>query len=124
MLLHVDPRLKFNIDLGWAMVAGLDPVKLLKRLEGRIANVHLKDFYDLEAPKHILNSDPSTKVGFYQPGQRAASRRSDPGGDGPAGLIIRLCGTGCAAAFRPGSDFNGVVSAHERKRICEMIHVK
>lgn len=64
MLLHVDPRLKFNIDLGWAMVAGLDPVKLLKRLEGRIANVHLKDFYDLEAPKHILNSDPSTKVGF------------------------------------------------------------
>lgn len=28
MLLHVDPRLKFNIDLGWAMVAGVDPVKL------------------------------------------------------------------------------------------------
>lgn len=64
MLLNVDSRLKFNLDTGWVMVAGLDPVQVMKRLEGRIANVHLKDFYDLEAPKHILNSDPSTKVGF------------------------------------------------------------
>lgn len=64
MLLNVDSRLRFNLDTGWVMVAGLDPVQLMRRLEGRIGNVHLKDFYDLEAPKHILNSDPSTKKGF------------------------------------------------------------
>lgn len=64
MLMQVDSRLKFNLDVGWVMVAGLEPVAVLQRLEGRIANVHLKDFYDLELPKHIFDGDSSTRIGF------------------------------------------------------------
>ena len=63
LLLSVDPRLRFNVDVGWAMVGGQDPVALLRRLEGRVGNVHLKDFYDLEKPRHI-NQDPASRVGF------------------------------------------------------------
>lgn len=51
MLLEVDPRLHFNLDVGWVMVAGYHPVDVLKRLEGRIGGIHMKDFYDLERPK-------------------------------------------------------------------------
>lgn len=51
MLLEVDPRLQFNLDVGWVMVAGLDPVQVMQRLEGRIGGIHLKDFYDLELPR-------------------------------------------------------------------------
>lgn len=64
MLLNVDDRLRFNLDLGWAMVGGQDPVMLLRRLEGRVGNVHLKDFYDLDLPRHIYDADPSTRKGF------------------------------------------------------------
>jgi sugar phosphate isomerase/epimerase len=34
----------FEIDLGWAWWAGLDPVELLDQLSGRVPLVHVKDF--------------------------------------------------------------------------------
>lgn len=39
-----DPQLvKFELDVFWAAIGGLDPVTSLKRLKGRVAQVHLKD---------------------------------------------------------------------------------
>ncbi|MBE2215667.1 MAG: sugar phosphate isomerase/epimerase [Opitutaceae bacterium] len=39
-----DPALvKFEIDVFWAAIGGLDPVKTLRDLKGRVAQVHLKD---------------------------------------------------------------------------------
>ncbi len=44
LLDRLDPNLvKFEIDVFWAAIGGLDPVVLLKELEGRVAQVHLKD---------------------------------------------------------------------------------
>lgn len=39
-----DPQLvKFEIDVFWAAMGGMDPVKTLRNLKGRVAQVHLKD---------------------------------------------------------------------------------
>jgi sugar phosphate isomerase/epimerase len=39
-----DPQLvKFEIDVFWAAIGGLDPVKTIKQLKGRVAQLHLKD---------------------------------------------------------------------------------
>lgn len=41
---ELDPDLvKFEIDVFWAAIGGLEPVKLLQDLRGRVAQVHLKD---------------------------------------------------------------------------------
>jgi sugar phosphate isomerase/epimerase len=43
-LRELDPALvKFEIDVFWAAIGGLDPVKVLRDLKGRVAQVHLKD---------------------------------------------------------------------------------
>ncbi len=39
-----DPRLvKFEIDVFWAAIGGMDPVKIINSLKGRVAQLHLKD---------------------------------------------------------------------------------
>jgi sugar phosphate isomerase/epimerase len=39
-----DPRLvKFEIDVFWATIGGMDPVKTIRTLKGRVAQLHLKD---------------------------------------------------------------------------------
>ena len=45
ILVHdFDPQLvKFEIDVFWTAIGGLDPVKALTDLRGRVAQVHLKD---------------------------------------------------------------------------------
>jgi sugar phosphate isomerase/epimerase len=41
---ELDPQLvQFEIDVFWAAIAGHDPVRLLRCLSGRVAQVHLKD---------------------------------------------------------------------------------
>lgn len=43
-LREFDPELvKLEIDVFWAAIGGLDPVKALRDLQGRVAQVHLKD---------------------------------------------------------------------------------
>ena len=37
------PDMKFELDLFWVKVGGQDPVALLKKLTGRVTQVHLKD---------------------------------------------------------------------------------
>lgn len=53
ILANTDERLMFDLDAGWITVAGLNPVEVMARLEGRIAVVHLKDIYDVEACKRM-----------------------------------------------------------------------
>ena len=64
MLYNVDSRLKFDLDVGWVTSGGYDPVEVLKRLEGRIACIHVKDFYDLQKPWKMVEKDPSSTEGF------------------------------------------------------------
>lgn len=37
------PEMKFELDVFWVKVGGVDPVELLGRLKGRVSQVHLKD---------------------------------------------------------------------------------
>ena len=44
---------KIELDIGWALFAGIDPLQVLKRYAGRIIAVHLKD----HAPPPVGNGD-------------------------------------------------------------------
>lgn len=37
---------KFELDVFWAKIGGLDPFETLKKLDGRVSQVHLKDLKD------------------------------------------------------------------------------
>lgn len=37
------PDMQFELDVFWVKVGGVDPVELLKKLSGRVSQVHLKD---------------------------------------------------------------------------------
>lgn len=37
------PEMKFEIDVFWVQAAGLNPVNLIKKLSGRVSQLHLKD---------------------------------------------------------------------------------
>ncbi|MBV9469092.1 MAG: sugar phosphate isomerase/epimerase [Abitibacteriaceae bacterium] len=51
---NTDPAaLKFVVDVAWVTFGGEDPVRVLKRLKGRIASVHVKDFARLDEPGHF-----------------------------------------------------------------------
>lgn len=54
LLDNTDPALvDFELDLGWAYSAGVDPVAFLKRYAGRITQVHLKDSDAVEPNTHL-----------------------------------------------------------------------
>jgi sugar phosphate isomerase/epimerase len=54
LLAHTDPKLvKFELDCGWMVSAGLDPVDYLTRYPDRYAMLHLKDLKH----DHIPNTD-------------------------------------------------------------------
>ena len=38
-----DSDMMFEIDVFWVVVGGADPVKLIKKLKGRVSQLHLKD---------------------------------------------------------------------------------
>lgn len=40
------PDMKFEIDVFWVKTAGLDPSALIKKLHGRVSQLHLKDLKD------------------------------------------------------------------------------
>jgi len=45
---NTDPKaLKFELDIAWISFGGEDPVKVLKRMAGRVPAIHVKDLYDL-----------------------------------------------------------------------------
>jgi sugar phosphate isomerase/epimerase len=40
------PAMKFEIDVFWVKAGGVDPVGLIRRLKGRVSQLHLKDLKD------------------------------------------------------------------------------
>ncbi len=47
------PDMMFEIDVFWVKAAGLDPVKLMEKLKGRITQLHLKDLkMDFKTPSY------------------------------------------------------------------------
>lgn len=78
---------KIELDLGWTIAAGMDPVALLRRHAGRVLSVHLKDF------------DPGLDTG--DAAVAAQAQMVEPGG-GPTDfrpIIEALDDTGVAHRF-------------------------
>ena len=56
LLKHTDPaKVSFELDCGWVIVGGQDPVHYLKQYPTRIVMLHVKDFKD--------NKPPSVELG-------------------------------------------------------------
>jgi sugar phosphate isomerase/epimerase len=56
LLKHTDPaKVSFELDCGWVIVGGQDPVHYLKQYPTRIVMLHIKDFKD--------NKPPSVELG-------------------------------------------------------------
>jgi sugar phosphate isomerase/epimerase len=63
LLRWTDPRLvKMQLDCGWAVAAGADPVAYLKRYPGRFTSLHLKDIVAVP-PAGQADSTVTTEVG-------------------------------------------------------------
>jgi sugar phosphate isomerase/epimerase len=61
---HSDPRrVFFEVDLGWVVAGGQDPVKLLTRLGSRVKLLHMKDTKGVSAePLDMVPADVGTGV--------------------------------------------------------------
>lgn len=58
------PEMQFEIDVFWVKAAGLDPVTLIKKLSGRVSQLHLKDLKEGIATPTFSSSVPANA---YQP---------------------------------------------------------
>jgi len=59
-----DPSLvTMEMDCGWVVVGGGNPVELLKRYPTRISMLHVKDFKKTGKPHSIFNPPPSAELG-------------------------------------------------------------
>ena len=62
-----DPALvKFEIDVFWAAIGGLDPVETIRQLKGRVAQLHLKDL--LKGTPIIYDESKVPKEAFQEIG--------------------------------------------------------
>lgn len=63
MMRKTDPaKVGFELDCGWAVVAGQNPAELLKRYPTRICMLHVKDF-KMTPSVTPANAPPSTELG-------------------------------------------------------------
>jgi sugar phosphate isomerase/epimerase len=63
LLRLTDPsKVAMELDCGWAIVAGQNPVELLTRYPTRISMLHVKDF-NITATTNPSNAPPSTELG-------------------------------------------------------------
>ncbi len=60
LLQHTDPKkITFELDCGWAMVAGVNPAEIMKNHPHRISMLHVKDF---KLPPNPSPEDHDPKV--------------------------------------------------------------
>ena len=72
-LVASSPSLGLELDLGWAWIADVDPLGLLRSLPGRVPLVHVKDFTEHD-------SDTCCPIGEGRwTGPRSSRNRGDPG---------------------------------------------
>jgi sugar phosphate isomerase/epimerase len=77
---QTDPaKVSMELDCGWAVVAGANPVELLTRYSTRICMLHVKEF-KLTAASTVADPPPSTEMGRgtidYRPIFEAAKKAS------------------------------------------------
>jgi sugar phosphate isomerase/epimerase len=64
LLRLTDPTLvTFEMDCGWVVVGGGDPVELLKQYPTRISMLHVKDFKPATEPASVVKPPPSAELG-------------------------------------------------------------
>lgn len=60
LIANTDPALvSFQLDCGWAVSAGIDPAAFIKKHEGRIRALHLKDVAATNVPNLESRMDPA-----------------------------------------------------------------
>ncbi|SNZ17021.1 Sugar phosphate isomerase/epimerase [Natronoarchaeum philippinense] len=74
LLEEVDDSVKFELDLGWVGVAGVDPYELLETVGDRVPSIHLKDM-DFETEAFVNLGEGDLDV------ERAAMTAIDEGVD-------------------------------------------
>jgi len=79
LLRLTDPaKVTMEMDCGWVVVGGGDPVAYLKKYPKRITMLHVKDFKGLTVPASITNPPPATELGRgsidYRPIFREAAK--------------------------------------------------
>jgi sugar phosphate isomerase/epimerase len=79
MVRLTDPELvTFEMDCGWVIVGGANPVDYLKRYPSRISMLHVKDFKHTEKPASALEPPPAAELGRgtldYRPVFEAAKK--------------------------------------------------
>jgi sugar phosphate isomerase/epimerase len=63
LMADTDPKLvSFEVDIGWVVAGGLDPVAFVEGLAGRVRQLHVKDLNTPAEPRDVLKMD-STEVG-------------------------------------------------------------
>jgi sugar phosphate isomerase/epimerase len=63
LMKETDPKLvTFELDIGWAAAAGLDPIAVFAKHSGRFGLAHLKDIKASTVPNYEFKMDP-TEVG-------------------------------------------------------------
>ncbi len=64
MMRLTDPELvTFEMDCGWVIVGGGDPVSYLRRYPTRISMLHVKDFKAASGPRSVTNPPPAAELG-------------------------------------------------------------
>jgi sugar phosphate isomerase/epimerase len=79
MVRLTDPDLvTFEMDCGWVIVGGANPVDYLRRYPSRISMLHVKDFKHAEKPVSTLEPPPAAELGRgtldYRPVFEAAKK--------------------------------------------------
>ena len=60
-MMDQNENLKFEIDLGWTIAGGADPIPWINKYSNKIIGCHLKDFYDQS--KNLLEHEEQSAVG-------------------------------------------------------------
>ena len=75
-------RLGSCADIGHWVRSGLDPVEMMKKLEGRIFELHMKDLHELPSAEFLAFQTNRPERG--QGGGQGANRQATPGGATPS----------------------------------------
>ncbi len=60
-MMEHNANLKLEIDIGWAVAGGADPIEWINKYSNKIIACHLKDFFDKE--KNMLDHENQSAVG-------------------------------------------------------------
>ena len=75
-----DPELvTFELDCGWVVVGGGDPVAYLKRYPDRISMLHVKDFKATSKPATVMDPPPAAELGRGTLDYRKVFEAASPG---------------------------------------------